>query len=75
MNAVEIEEAVSALADAPFDANGFPYALLEAFGNIHVKICAPAKVAEAFAVLRESPANACAKVKFILAMDGQEIQA
>ena len=33
MNAVEIEEAVSALAEQPFDAEGFPYAFLEAFGN------------------------------------------
>ncbi len=33
MNAVEIEEAVSKLAETPFDAEGFPYAFLEAFGN------------------------------------------
>ena len=33
MNAVEIEEAVSVLADAPFEAAGFPFAVLEAFGN------------------------------------------
>ena len=33
MNAVEIEEAVSALAERPFDAEAFPYAFLEAFGN------------------------------------------
>lgn len=33
MNAVEIEEAVSKLADEPFDAETFPYAFLEAFGN------------------------------------------
>lgn len=33
MNAVEIEEAVSNLAAAPFDAAQFPYAFLEAFGN------------------------------------------
>ncbi|CAN5134937.1 class I SAM-dependent DNA methyltransferase [soil metagenome] len=33
MNAVEIEEAISTLADAPFDAEAFPYAFLEAFGN------------------------------------------
>ncbi|QGM97697.1 class I SAM-dependent DNA methyltransferase [Methylocystis parvus] len=33
MNAVEIEEAVSALAAAPFDASKFPYAFLAAFGN------------------------------------------
>ena len=33
MNAVEIEEAVSRLAEAPFDPEAFPYAFLEAFGN------------------------------------------
>jgi N-6 DNA Methylase len=33
MNAVEIEEAVSELADQPFDAQEFPFAFLTAFGN------------------------------------------
>ncbi|MFN8994935.1 MAG: DNA methyltransferase, partial [Pseudomonadota bacterium] len=33
MNAVEIEEAISALAEKPFDAAEFPYAFLEAFGR------------------------------------------
>jgi hypothetical protein len=33
MNAVEIAEAVSELAEQPFDANEFPYQLLESFGN------------------------------------------
>ena len=33
MNAVEIEEAVSALAAHRFDAESFPYSFLEAFGN------------------------------------------
>jgi hypothetical protein len=33
MNAVEIEEAVSKLAEAPFDSASFPCAFLEAFGN------------------------------------------
>ncbi|WP_273793476.1 class I SAM-dependent DNA methyltransferase [Brucella anthropi] len=32
MNAVEIEEAISALADQPFDASEFPFAFLQAFG-------------------------------------------
>lgn len=38
MNAVEIEEAISALADQPFDAAEFPYAFLQAFGNKEVTI-------------------------------------
>ena len=33
MNAVEIEEAVSALAERPFDGEEFPFAFLQAFGN------------------------------------------
>ncbi len=33
MNAVEIEEAVSQLAEAPFDPETFPFSFLEAFGN------------------------------------------
>ena len=33
MNAVEIEEAVSRLAEQPFDPEEFPFAFLEAFGN------------------------------------------
>jgi len=33
LNAVEIEEAISQLAEQPFDAEHFPYAFLEAFGN------------------------------------------
>jgi hypothetical protein len=33
LNAVEIEEAISQLAEQEFDAESFPYAFLEAFGN------------------------------------------
>ncbi len=33
MNAVEIEEAITALAEQEFDAKSFPFAFLEAFGN------------------------------------------
>jgi hypothetical protein len=33
LNAVEIEQAISELAEQPFDAQEFPYAFLEAFGN------------------------------------------
>ena len=33
MNAVEIEEAISELAEQPFDAQEFPFAFLRAFGN------------------------------------------
>lgn len=33
MNAVEIEEAITGLADQNFDSESFPFAFLEAFGN------------------------------------------
>jgi len=33
LNAVEIEDAISRLAEQPFDAANFPYAFLQAFGN------------------------------------------
>lgn len=33
MNAVEIEQAITDLAEQPFDRENFPYAFLEAFGN------------------------------------------
>ena len=33
MNAVEIEQAISDLAERPFDLVEFPFAFLEAFGN------------------------------------------
>jgi hypothetical protein len=33
LNAVEIEEAISQLAEAPFDPENFPFEFLEAFGN------------------------------------------
>ena len=101
MNAVEIEEAISALAAAPFDLEKFPYAFLEAFGNkattikrlrsgasnksdiggvlqtsnIHIKTCAPGQVSQALAALRESPTTKRGKAKFILATDGQTLEA
>lgn len=33
MNAVEIEEAISTLAEQPFDGGEFPFAFLQVFGN------------------------------------------
>ena len=101
MNAVEIEEAISQLADQPFDPETFPYAFLEAFGNkattikrlragasnksdlggvlqtnyIHIAACSTGEVTKTLAALRESPATARAKAKFILATDGAGFEA
>ncbi|HEX7362479.1 MAG TPA: DNA methyltransferase [Bryobacteraceae bacterium] len=101
MNAVEIEEAISQLAEQPFDPVNFPYAFLEAFGNkettikrlragasnksdlggvlqtnnIHIKVCAGGEVTNTLTALRESPSTTRAKAKFILATDGQTLEA
>jgi hypothetical protein len=102
MNAVEIEEAISKLAEAAFDAAEFPFAFLEAFGNkattinrlrsgnsnlsdveggvlqrnhIHMAVCDAGNVLKTLSELRDSPANAKAKVKFILATDGVDLEA
>ena len=97
MNAVEIEQAVSLLAEAPFNAAEFPYAFLESFGNkqttlkrlrngntnqsdleggvlqrnnIHIKVCSEGQVPDTLKALRDSPATARQKTKYILATDG-----
>jgi hypothetical protein len=101
LNAVEIEEAISQLADQPFDPANFPYAFLEAFGNkettikrlrtgalnksdlggvlqtsnIHIATCGAGGVTKTLTALRESPATAKAKAKFILATDGVGLEA
>jgi hypothetical protein len=101
LNAVEIEEAISQLADQPFDAENFPYTFLEAFdnkettikrlragasnksdlggvlqtNNIHIAICDTGQVTRTLTALKESPATAKAKAKFILATDGLDFEA
>ena len=101
MNPVEIDAAVEALAEQPFDAQEFPYAFLEAFGNkattikrlrtgasnksdlggvlqtsnIHIKVCEPGVVAETLVALRDSPATQKARAKFVLATDGEWLEA
>ncbi len=102
MNAVEIEAAVSDLAERPFDAAEFPFQFLEAFGNkdttlkrlragnnnlsdvpggvlqrnhMHMAVCAVGAVSETLRALRASPATSKAKARFILATDGQTLEA
>jgi hypothetical protein len=43
--------------------------------NIHLKVCAAVEVAETLEALRESPATAWLKAKFIFATDGETIEA
>ncbi|RKK04667.1 class I SAM-dependent DNA methyltransferase [Pseudoroseomonas wenyumeiae] len=101
MNAVEIEQAVSALAEQSFDRSAFPYAFLAAFGNkdttlkrlrsgasnksdlggvlqtnnIHIATCEPGAVTNTLHALKASPATGRAKAKFILATDGNSLEA
>lgn len=101
MNAVEIEEAVSALAEKPFDPAEFPYAFLEAFGrkettlkrlrsgdmnksdvggvlqrdNIHIAVAPAGEVGRVMTALRDSPATARWKAKYIVATDGETFEA
>ena len=102
MNAVEIEEAVSALAIEPFNLAEFPFQFLAAFGakettlkrlrkgesnasdvpggvlwrgNIHLAVAPPGEVSAKLAALRASPKTAPGKAKFILATDGETIEA
>jgi hypothetical protein len=101
MNAVDIEEAVSALAQQTFGAEEFPFAFLEAFGNkattikrlrtgasnksdlggvlqtnnIHIKTCPVGEVTQTLTALKDSPATAKAKAKFVLATDGIDLEA
>ncbi|MEX2202435.1 MAG: DNA methyltransferase [Dongiaceae bacterium] len=101
MNAVEIEQAISKLAESPFDAGEFPFAFLQAFGNkettlrrlrkgdsnrsdlrgvlqtnnIHIAVAAPGEVTKTLAALKASPATTRAKAKFVLATDGDTLEA
>lgn len=102
MNAVEIEEAISLLAEQDFDSATFPYAFLEAFGNkpatikrlksgntnssdidggvlqrnnIHIAVCDEGDVSETLTQLKDSPATAKGKAKFVVATDGIDFEA
>jgi hypothetical protein len=101
MNAVEIEEAISALAEGPFDPVEFPFGFLRAFGNkdttirrlrsgtsnrsdlggvlqtnnIHIVTCSPGDVTNFLTAIRNSPATARAKARFIVSTDGMDLEA
>lgn len=101
MNAVEIEQAISELAEKPFDRQEFPFQFLEAFGNkdttlkrlrtgvsnksdlggvlqtnnIHIATCASGQTSATIAALRASPATTKGKARFILATDGETLEA
>ena len=101
MNPVEIEEAISHLASAPYDSATFVWSFLEAFGNkattiaklkgsgnksdipdavllrrdIHIATCPSGEVPQTLSTLIASPLTNKSKVKYVLATDGEYIQA
>lgn len=106
MNAIEIEQAISELAEQTFDAAEFPFAFLMAFGNkettirrlrkgetnksdvkgpswggvlqannIHIAAVPKGEVTQTLAALKASPATAKHKAKYILATDGEMLEA
>jgi hypothetical protein len=101
MNPVEIEQAITDLAEQAFEPAEFPYAFLEAFGNkettikrlragatnksdvggvlqtsnIHILTCDAGQVTPALNTLKNSPATARYKARFILATDGAHLEA
>lgn len=102
MNAVEIEAAISDLAEAPFDAAEFPFQFLECFGHkkltidrlrsgnnnssdvqggvllnkqIHMAVAPKGCVGELLAAVRISSANTKGKPQFLLATDGDQLEA
>jgi hypothetical protein len=101
MNAVEIEQAISELAEKPFNRQEFPFQFLEAFGNkdttlkrlrtgvsnksdlggvlqtnnIHIVTCPPGQTHATLAALRVSPTTTRQKARFILATDGETLEA
>jgi len=102
LNAIEIEQAISELAEQAFDAEEFPFQFLEAFGNkattinrlrsgntnksdvdgavlqrsnIHLAVVPVGEVASTLKALRESPQTEKQKTQFILATDGEDLEA
>lgn len=91
MNAVEIEEAISALAEQPFDAAEFPFAFLQAFGNKETTlkrlrkgetnksdlggVLQTSNIHIGVAPSGEVTKTLTAKAKFVLATDGETFEA
>lgn len=101
MSPIEIEEAVEALVELPFDMDEFAFQFLAAFdtsdaairrlksgaqnqsdiggvlnrNNIHIVTCDIGVIDDTFSALIDSPKTASAKAKFVLATDGENIQA
>jgi len=71
LNAVEIEEAITHLAEQPFDTEG---GVLQR-SNIHIAVCGEGDVTKTLGKLKASPTTSKAKAKFVLATDGIDLEA
>lgn len=68
------ETALKRLRTGNNNASDVPGGVLQR-GNIHIAVCKPDTVGETLKALRASPATTKAKAKFILATDGQTLEA
>lgn len=68
------DTALKRLRSGNNNASDVPGGVLQR-SNIHIAVCAAGAVGETLKALRESPATAKAKAKFILATDGQTLEA
>lgn len=65
---------IKKLRSGSSNASDVPGGILQR-SNIHIATCDPGKVDDTLKALRESPKTAAAKAKFILATDGEDLQA
>ena len=68
------DTAIKRLRSGNNNASDVPGAVLQR-SNIHLAVCQPGAVGETLKALRASPATTKAKAKFILATDGQTLEA
>ena len=68
------ETTIKRLRKGESNASDVPGGVLQR-NNIHIAVCEPGAVGATLKALRESPKTAAAKAKFILATDGQALEA
>ena len=68
------ETTIKRLRKGESNASDVPGGVLQR-NNIHIAVCASGRVGETLKALRSSPKTAAAKAKFILATDGQTLEA
>jgi hypothetical protein len=68
------ETTIKRLRKGETNASDLPGGVLQR-NNIHIVVCEPGDIGETLKALRESPKTTAAKAKFILATDGQTVEA